>query len=518
MAYRNLAAEDSRLAGFVSNQLNETGAMVVNSLKGSTTPVKCQSEKDVLLNFGNPSANNPEVFEAIAFCRKAPAWICSAIGSGSLYGGIDVQTSGVIPFTVGRDYTTFDYSTSYPNVSHSFFSATPHADDLAASIKYVSGTKYQMSLYDVLTSGNSYVTYYDYSLTREKDGFGRSLYYEDVFDENPYVKIKVNANWSSGTIVNPGTVVYSFAGGSRGAAPITGNYTTAWANFQKVNKYRANIFMDCAGNSATTVNNIVVNYQKWAHAITCIPLGYDAGEAVTYRNALGINSDKTSLYTNWAKIQDDYNNSMAWISHVGSIGGKYAMMYNAYDAASPAGTDENGWGGILSDWKVIEMENDYTDYDRGLGSDLQIMDEAQINPLVFTDTDGLLIYGDKTLQSTNNDTSFVGTRRLYNFIDDTIQRQILKLQEFKVNDQIHQLKCRTMTDTFLEPILNAGWIREKVVICDGSNNTNSVMDRREFMLDVYIKVMPNSQFCKLTLRRVSQSTVISSLLQGVAPV
>jgi hypothetical protein len=517
MAFRSSFVENSNLAGFTSNQINEIGAMVINSSKGGLIPIKCQSEKDVLLHFGNPSANYPEVFEAIAYCRKAPAWIVSAIGSGSLYGGVDVETTTVTPFTVGRDYDTFDYSTSYPNVSHSFFSVSPQVDDLAVSIKYVSGTKYQMSLYEVLSSGNSYITYYDYSLSREKDGFGRSLYYEDVFNNDPYVKIKVNANWVSGTITLPGSTVYAFNGGTRGDDPSTGDYTIGWANFQKVNKYKSNIIMDCTGENATTINSLVTNYQKWAHAITCIPLGYSATEAVIYRNSLGINSDKISLYTNWAKIQDDYNNSMAWISHVGSIGGKYAMMYNAYDAASPAGIDENGWGGILSDWKVIEMENDYTDFDRGLGSDLQVLDEAQINPLVFTESDGLLIYGDKTLQSTNNDTSFIGTRRLYNFIDDTVQRQILKLQEFKVNDSLHRLRARTMATTFLEPILNAGWIREFYVLCDESNNTDSVLDRREFVMDIYIKVMPNSQFCKMTLRRVSQSTVISSLLQGTAP-
>ncbi len=517
MAFRSSFVENSTLSGFTSNQINETGAMIINSRRGNSEPVKCQSEKDVLLNFGDPSATYPEVFEAIAFCRKAPCYVGSAIGSGSLYGGIDVQTSGVIAFTVGRNYDTFDYSTSYPNVSHSFFSASPCDDYLSASVKYVSGTKYQMTLYEVLSTGNSYITYYDYSLAREKDGYGRSIYYEDIFEDNPYVKVKVNSSWSSGTIVNPGTVIYAFDGGARGSAPTAGNYTTSWAYFQKANKFRANIFMDVNGNSSTTVNSLVTNYQKWAHAITFIPLGNSASEAVTYRNSLGINSDKISLYTNWAKIQDDYNDSMAWISHVGSIGGKYALMYSAYDAASPAGIDENGWGGILSDWKVIEMENDYTDYDKGLGSDLQIMDEAQINPLVFTEGDGLLIYGDKTLQTTNNDTSFVGTRRLYNFIDDTIQRQVLRLQEFKTNDSIHRLKCRTMITTFLEPIMNAGWIREFACIVDESNNTNAVLDRREFMVDVYIKVMPNSQFCKLTLRRVSQSTVISSLLQGVAP-
>jgi len=275
--------------------------------------------------------------------------------------------------------------------------------------------------------------------------------------------------------------------------------------------------MDCNGESITTINTLVSTYQKWAHGISCIPYGHTATEAVDYRNSLGINSDKISLYTNQARIQDDYNDSFAWISHVGSIGGKYAQMYNVYDAASPAGIDENNHGGLLSDWKVVEMENDYTDYDQGLGSDLQILDEAQINPLIWDDTDGLKIYGDKTLQSTNNDTSFVGTRRLYNYINDVVQRQVLKQQEFKVNDNVHRLKAKTLITSFLEPIAADGWIREFVVVCDSSNNGDDVLDKREFIVDIYIKVMPNSQFTLMNLRRVSQSTVISSLLTGTAP-
>jgi phage tail sheath protein FI len=145
------------------------------------------------------------------------------------------------------------------------------------------------------------------------------------------------------------------------------------------------------------------------------------------------------------------------------------------------------------------------------------MDEAQINPLIWDETDGLKIYGDKTLQTTNNDSSFVGTRRLYNYIDDVVQRQVLKLQEFRVNDSNHRLKARTLCNSFLEPIQADGWIREFVVVCDSSNNSDDVLDRREFIIDIYIKVMPNSQFTLMNLRRVSQSTVITSLLTGVAP-
>lgn len=515
MSYRSQNQEID-YAGFTSNTISETGAMVIKSKKGTNVPVRCQSENDILLYFGTPSATYPEVFEAIAFCRKAPAWVSSALGSGCLYGGVDVRKTTIVPFVTGRDYSTYSYGGD-TDTSHSFFAYSPCTDDLAISVKYVSGTKYQATLYQKVATGNQYITYYDYSLTAEKDGYGRSLYYDDVFNQNPYVKLKINSSWASGTITLPGTSVYSFNGGTRGTDPTTASYTTAWNYFQAVNKYKAKIFMDCNGGSANTILSLVTNYQKWGHAITCMPLGKTASTAVTYRQGLGINSDKISIYSNWMKIQDDYNDSMAWITHVGSIGGKYAQMYDCYDAAAPAGIDENNHGGLISDWRILEVENDYTDYDVGLGSDLQILNEAQINPLIFDEADGLKIYGDKTMLSTNTDTSFIGTRRMYNYIEETIQTQILRKQEFKINDPLHRLKAKIMTVSFLEPILNGGWIREAVVVCDTSNNTNAVLDRREFVLDIYIKVTPTSEFVRLRLIRVAQNMSITELQAGISP-
>lgn len=724
MSFRGTAREND-ISGFVSNTISEIGAIVVKSSKGNGTPKLCQSEKDVLLNFGNPSATYPELFEAVAFCRKAPSWIVSALGDEFAYGGIDIKLASVVPFAAGRDWDTWTYAApsintsdaigtgdgltsnftgslthypilpasvkikvnnvatdavvssggvisgddvtgtlvlsagaynmtftgtpgtyayvdsvtsgsanydlssgsvnkyinvvidgvTYPNinlgqsaattrasvisaintavgsvvaatqstefirvrsligsassnvtvtnptsgasgltkvfggiltstgtdptgaypkngeaitasytytgaaitdVSHSFFAASPYTDDLAMSIKFVSGYKFTATLYQVKSTGNFYINTYNYSLIKEKDGFGKSLYYEDVFKNNPYVQIKVNSAFVGTAYVLPGTTVYAFAGGARGNDPSTSDYTTAWANFELVNKYKAKIFMDCNGASATTVKNLVTNYQTWGHAISVVPMGNTAATAITYRSALGINSDKISLYTNWARVQDDYNNSSAWISNVGSIGAKYAQMFDVFDAAAPAGVDENNHGGLMSDWKVLEIENDYTDFDRGLGSELQLLDEAQINPVIFDESYGLMIYGDKTMQTTNSDTSFVGTRRLYNFMIDTIMKQILKKQEFKINDAAHRLKAQTLTTTFIEPIFNGGWIRDFLVVCDESNNDSPVLDAREFVLDVYVKITPTSEFTLLNLIRVSQSQILANLIQGGA--
>jgi hypothetical protein len=129
-------------------------------------------------------------------------------------------------------------------------------------------------------------------------------------------------------------------------------------------------------------------------------------------------------------------------------------MGPSYDAASPAGLDENGMGGQIADWRVVEIENDYTQ------AELDAFYNAQINPLIFDESYGLLIYGDQTLQVTNSDTSFVGTRRVYKYMLDVISKQILRKQEFKINDPLHRLMARVQTESFVSPIKLIGWIKK----------------------------------------------------------
>jgi hypothetical protein len=704
-------------SGFINTLVDETGAMVVNSAKGKSTPMYLQSEEDCLRELGTPSATYQGVFEAIAYTKKAPLWCVSAIGSNALYGGVDVSLSDVTAFGVGRNYTTFSYGsttkgstqsmgtgdgvvTTYSGVlsnvpitdvadftvtvnsiekdislssggvlsgadiisgsvvlatgvytmtfsgtpgvyatvttdvdgssgynlssglvdkyikitvddtvktinlgqsatttksdvitaintdmgftaatssgnfikltgrkgstagivtiadpttgvsalttifssggttltnsgtapvgvipkyneaitityhyttdttssiSHSFFTTSPYTDDLALSVEYVSGSKFKASLYKVLTSGNSFIQEYNYSLIREKDANGNSIYYEDVFDEDKYLLFKINPAFT-GTAFTVDSNIIAFSGGYRGATPTTSDFTTAWNKFQYANKYKAKIFMDCYGTHASVLNSLIQTYQEWGQAITCVPLGNSASEALSFRNSLALDTDDVCLYHNWAKIRDDYNNSFAWVSNVGSIGKKYASMSDVYDAASPAGIDENGHGGQLQDWTIIDVENDYTQ------AELDSFYNNQINPIILDDSYGLMVYGDQTLQVTNSDTSFVGTRRTYKYMVEVISKQILRKQEFKLNDSLHRLMAKTQTDSFVEPIKANGWIRDYKIICDESNNTDTVLNNRQFVLDFYVKITPNSQWVYLRLTRVGQNVDITQLI------
>src|SRR5690606_887408 len=105
----------------------------------------------------------PGVFEAIAFTRKAPLYCACAIGSGALYGGVDILVDSVIGFGVGRDFSTFNYGTTTKGYAHSAgsgngvtttftgtFANTPITDVADFSI-YVNGFRKAV----VLSSGGS---------------------------------------------------------------------------------------------------------------------------------------------------------------------------------------------------------------------------------------------------------------------------------------------------------------------------------------------------------------------------
>lgn len=731
-----IQVEERDYSGFVQPVVNETGAMVVDSFMGPTTPQLCQSENDVITYFGIPSASKWGTFEAISYANTAPVWVVRALGAGALYAGLDVKQSLIAGFgpRTGRDFDTFNPSTvktndiqtvgvgdgitkvftstlahtpivggsyklysgtnlkdstessgvisgsdatgtlnlsngalsltfsgtagtpaifnstidltlgvdlsiggkpkackitidqtifdninlgssastsqsaiitaintalgytaataigsayiritgrygssslgqiiiapptdtiTYDSAVNLVFAISPFVltqtvnatnpvgavplagqninvdylysqnlstslgfsvfaysqyDDtffqLAASITHITGQQYTLVLYQkVPNKGYSQLNSYTFSFLREKDSFGKSLYYKDVFKYDPYIKIYVNPgfNWNNPAVPsNSGTIV-DFTGGNKGAPPQNSDFFAAWGNFQKATKYPAKILMDIYGGYANTLQNVLQNYQPYSMGISIIPPGNNAASAKIYRQSLGIDYDHMALYTNWATIVDPYNNSFAFVSQIGKIGVKWAQMQNVYDGLPPAGVDENQHGGQLdnSSFQVSDMEIvHYSEVDK------QTLDQAQINPIILDPLYGPIIDGNRTLQVTLSDTSYIHTRRLYNLLEENIVTQVLRRQVFKLNDDVHRLQAKFLTEALLAPILAQNLLNEAVVVCDTTNNTGPVLDQRKFILDIYVKAAVSSEFVILRLTRLANAAVISQFIGG----
>lgn len=422
--------------------------------------------------------------------------------------------TGAIP-TAGQVVSAdWIYSVSMAtSVSHAFFAAGFYNDadyQLAAEVKYTGdGTtkRYRMTLYEVTSIGNVQVKAYDYSLDKEKNAFGKSIYIFDVFRNDPYVIPVVNNSYAAAP-VQPTVATVLFTGGNRGADPLTSEKNVAWDYFKKKNKYPVKIFMDVDGTQVTKLTDLLQNYQPYAFGITMVPPGNDVAGAIAYRQGLGVDFDKLALYWNWATIEDPYNNSQAFVSQVGKIGVKYAQMQDIFDGLAPAGTDENNHGGQLGTigFKVVELEYDPSETDK------QNLDEAQINPILEDQDFGPIIDGDRTLKVINSDTSFIGTRRLYNLMIDNIVRQILRKQVFKLNDELHRSMAQSLTEEYINPIIGAGLLREALVQCDENNNNDEVLNQRQFILDVFVKVTPTSEIVTLRFTRLSQTQVLADFI------
>lgn len=401
------------------------------------------------------------------------------------------------------------YSSVKDETSFSLFTASPFDDSLetySVEVTRLTGKQYKVVLNQISDLGAVTIKTYVFSLLREKNSFGKSIYYEDVFREDDYLQIYVNTDYQN--IADPIVETVILTGGVRGDEPTSQDYLEAWNNFKQRNLYPVKNFMDCYGTSASTLVDIIANYQPRAFGITVVPLGNDAISAKAYRQSTNIDFDGLALYTNWSFIEDSYNNSYAWTSNVGKIGVKYAQMNDVFDGLAPAGTDENGRGGQLKGgFKIIKLEYDYTE------DELQLLNEANINPIIIKGTYGAMIYGDRTLQVINSDTSFIPHRRLFNYMIAGISDQILEKQIFKLNDPIHRLLAKSQSETFLAPIDSLNLVREIYVQCDEENNTDEILQVRQFVLDVFVKVTPFSEFVLLRLTRLPQGATIAQLIQ-----
>lgn len=399
-------------------------------------------------------------------------------------------------------------------VSHSFFATSPYNDSdftYLADISYVKDRIYNMTLLRRSNIGDVQLATYQYSLDKVNNSQNQSIYIFDVFKNNPFVTPIVNTSYTSIATLQGFSDAVILTGGRRGGTPNSSSIYNSWQPFRRAKRYKIKTFVDLYGNSTGYIKDIITSSQKYAFGISPIPLGTLALDAISYRQNLNIDNANLALYTNWIVIEDIFNGGgLIYVSGMGKVAIKYAESVNVYNAESPAGIDENGLGGSLNKgYQIIDVENDYTD------AELELLDNAQINPILKDDRYGVIISGDRTLQVAESDTSFVGARRLYNYILENIVDNILPLQEFRLNDQRHRDKMRSLILDIMNPILVDGYLAEFEVVCDESNNTPDVLNRREFVIDIYVKVTPNSQKIKLNFIRISQTQSLAQVIGTV---
>lgn len=419
--------------------------------------------------------------------------------------------TGAIPAYNQVASVSYTYMANYTNtVSHSILVNSPvNSSDELLSVRaaYLGGSQFRAELSLKKVSSYTLIDTYTYSLIEEVDAFGNSLFYEDVFENNAYIKIKVNPDFT-GTTTIPATLgtYYDLTGGLR-VMPTDGDITTAWGIFNDTMSYPVRIFIDCFGNQATSINAVINSYAEHAKCFVAIPFGNKGStNLITAKQGVGINNWSTFYFGNWQYIRDDFNNSKAWVSNIGFIAGQWARAILQSDGSGFITAAGEGLGQI-SGWTHIKMETEAISRTEYLE-----LDEANVNILVFDKQYGLMIVGDKTSQATLSDTSFIKNSFGYSYILENVGKLVLESKVWKNNNDLTRLLAKSQVELIVNPLVANGWLRQVYVKCDSDNNNDAILAQNKFVLDIYEKVTPNIQKIMFNFVQVGQTQTIAEFV------
>ena len=119
-----------------------------------------------------------------------------------------------------------------------------------------------------------------------------------------------------------------------------------------------------------------------------------------------------------------------------------------------------------------------------------------INPVVTFQGEGTVLFGDKTMQSKPSAFDRINVRRLFILLEKAISRAA-RFSLFEFNDQFTRSQFVALVEPFLRDIQGRRGITDFRVVCDDTNNTGEVIDRNEFVGDIYIKPAMSINFIQL---------------------
>jgi phage tail sheath protein FI len=194
-------------------------------------------------------------------------------------------------------------------------------------------------------------------------------------------------------------------------------------------------------------------------------------------------------------MYDKYNDVYRYVPLCGDIAGLCAYTDGVADPwYSPAGYSRGAVRGAIK----LSMNPKKSDRD--------ILYQARVNPVVNFPGQGVVLFGDKTALAKPSAFDRINVRRLFLVLEKAIATAA-KYMLFEFNDEFTRAQFRSMVEPFLRDVQGRRGIFDFKVVCDSTNNTGEVIDRNEFIGDIYVKPARSINF--ITLNFVAVRTGVS---------
>ena len=211
--------------------------------------------------------------------------------------------------------------------------------------------------------------------------------------------------------------------------------------------------------------------------------GANVAAAVTASTAVG--SSYGAAYYPWVQLFSSNLGKAVWCPPSVVMGGVFA--FNDQVGAewfAPAGLNRGGIGSVLRAERRLSQEDRDTLYD------------TNINPLASFPGEGVVAFGQKTLQKKSTSLDRINVRRLLITLKGFLG-QVGRSLVFEQNTAATRNRFMSIANPYLESVVQRQGLFAYKVVMDDSNNTPDVIDRNQLVGQIYLQPSKTAEFIVL---------------------
>ena len=214
-------------------------------------------------------------------------------------------------------------------------------------------------------------------------------------------------------------------------------------------------------------------------------LGTSVGSTISQIQGSGIDSNYAATYYPWVRVLDSSINKPVYVPPTVILPGLYAQSDSrAAEWFAPAGLNRGGLGGVL------EVKNPLKRTER------DSLYEESINPIATFPGQGVVIWGQKTLQQQPSALDRINVRRLLIALKKFIASSSRYLI-FENNTTQTRNRFLNIVNPYLESVQQRQGLYAFKVVMDDSNNTPDVIDRNQLVGQIYLQPAKAVEFIVL---------------------
>jgi len=264
------------------------------------------------------------------------------------------------------------------------------------------------------------------------------------------------------------------------------DYVEAFQLLNNKDEFQFNVLLapgltlDTTGNAVSTMISTCEDRGDAIAIVDCKLYGSAVTSAATA--AQGQSSNYAATYWPWIQLFSSGLGKSVWAPASTIIGGVFA--FNDQVGAewfAPAGLNRGGVPAVLRAERKLSQADRDTLYN------------ANVNPLATFPGEGVVVFGQKTLQKKSTALDRVNVRRLLIALKNYIG-QVGNNLVFEQNTNVTRNRFLSQVNPYLESVVQRQGLYAYKVVMDDSNNTPDVIDRNQLVGQIYIQPTKTAEF------------------------